>query len=145
VDVSVYDESGAFLQAVTSEGDGTYAISGLPQGTYTVDFEPSGSDYVGQFYDGAAESADATQIVLAAGATKEGVDARLAPGATVEGTVTAAGGGPLEEVEVHVQPTGGGLGGAAITDVEGNYSVTGLRPGGYTVQFVPTDGNYAGL
>jgi GDSL-like Lipase/Acylhydrolase family/Carboxypeptidase regulatory-like domain len=145
VDVSVYDESGAFLQAVSSEGDGTYAITGLPPGTDTVSFEPTGSDYVGQFYDGASESADATPIVLAPGATKEGIDARLAEGATVEGTVTAAGGGPLEGVEVHLQPTDGGVGGATITDSDGNYAITGLRPGGYTVQFVPTVGNYAGL
>jgi hypothetical protein len=145
VDVSVYDESGAFLQAVSSEGDGTYAISGLPPGTDTVSFEPTGSDYVGQFYDGASESADATPIVLAAGATKEGIDARLAEGSTVEGTVTAAGGGPLEGVEVHLQPTEGGFAGATITDSEGDYAITGLRPGGYTVQFVPTVGNYAGL
>lgn len=145
VDVSVYDESGAFLQAVASGPDGTYAISGLPPGTDTVSFEPTGSDYVGQFYDRAAESGDATPIVLGSGATVEGIDARLVEGATVEGTVTAVGGAPLEGVEVHLQPTGGGVGGQTITDSEGNYAVTGLLPGAYTVQFVPTVGNYAGL
>jgi uncharacterized surface anchored protein len=145
VDVSVYDESGAFLQAVATESDGTYAISGLAPGTDTVSFEPTGSHYVGQFYDQAAESGDATRIPLGSGATVEGIDARLVEGATVEGTVTAAGGAALEGVEVHLQPTGGGVGGETITDSEGNYAVTGLLPGGYTVQFVPTDGNYAGL
>lgn len=146
VEVSVFDASGAFMQAVTSEGDGSYALSSLSAGTYTVSFEPTGSDYVGQFYDEAAESATATPIVLAAGATREGIDARLAEGATVEGTVTAAAGGaPLEGVELHLQPTGGGPGGSTITNSEGKYAVTGLRPGGYTVQFVPTVGNYAGL
>jgi hypothetical protein len=145
VDVSVYDESGAFLQTVATEGDGTYSIPGLPAGTDTVSFEPTGSDYVGEFYDGVSKSADATPIAIAAGATKEGIDASLAEGGTVEGTVTAAGGGPLEAVEVHLQPTEGGFAGATITDSEGNYAITGLRPGVYTVQFVPTVGNYAGL
>jgi protocatechuate 3,4-dioxygenase beta subunit len=144
VEVSVYDESGAFVQAVTSGAEGTYIVSGLSAGTYTVQFEPAGTDYIGQFYDEKSDGNSATSVVLAAGASKEDIDAKLSKGATVDGTVTAAGGGPLEDVEVHVQPTSGGVGGSAITGADGSYSVPGLQPGSYTVEFEPVDSSYAG-
>ena len=73
----------------------------------------------------------------------------LAEGAHIAGTVTAAGGGALENIEVTIarwrddwgdwdQFTGG------QTDAEGHYDVGGLAAGSYRVRFWDGSGAYAG-
>ena len=72
---------GASGQAVTA-ADGTYSISGLPSGTYTVEFDPtcsgtvSSSDLV-QWYTDAPTAADSTPVSVTGSQNMSGVDATL--------------------------------------------------------------------
>ena len=91
---------------------------GLAPNSYTVEFDPVGQDYVDEFYNDETEMGSADTINVAAGSTQNGIDATLAAGASISGTVTDGGGSPLGGIEVHVVATdGSGNGGTAFTRV----------------------------
>jgi hypothetical protein len=136
-------EGGADAVATTGE-DGTYSIPGLAPGRYKVQFEPVGSNELGQWYDGASLAADAEPVTLAAEANRGGVDAALASGSTVSGTVTEVGSGePLAGIEVDAYTSAcDGSGGTATTDSDGHYLIEGIAVGAYQLVFNPGGGGY---
>lgn len=145
VQVEITDSAGDFVAAGVTESDGSYTISGLPPGTYLAQFEPLGSDYVGQYFDGANSAEAAQPITLSAGDVREGVDAELAPGAGITGTVSdAASGEGISDVEVSAISSEGADAGHARTTSSGAYTISGLTPGKYTVEFEPTQSKYVG-
>ncbi|WP_334152428.1 MSCRAMM family protein [Microbacterium sp.] len=67
------------------------------------------------------------------------------PTVTISGTVTREdGGAPVASISVFVNSTDFTKNGAASTDANGDYTVTGLEPGEYTVRFA-TAGTETGL
>ncbi|KKL77898.1 hypothetical protein LCGC14_2030290 [marine sediment metagenome] len=128
----VENSAGAVAYAVDDNGDspgwadlapdGTYAIKGLPGGTYTVHV----------LADGFVEL-EIPGVTVAAGQTVDGADGSVAQGGQVTGTVTdAATGDPLEGFFVRVMSGEDFIAGAP-TDVDGNYTVAHVPPGDYTV------------
>jgi hypothetical protein len=118
---------------------GAYKLGGLPMGTYKVGFWGQGksAEYAPRYYEEAATIAQATPIPVATGATVTEVDAAMAKGAKVQGTVLAApGGAPLEGISVCLfaaavaTPAQCGYSGAG-----GAYSLLGIPPGSYQVGF----------
>ena len=123
----------------TTAGDGTYVLDQLPAIGLHVHFRdcnPGGS-YLDQWYDGASDFNSSTPVVLAAGDDRQGVDAQLATGITVSGTVTDPDGNPISGIFVNVNPVGQGSSGWAQTDGTGTYTTGGVAPGDYRVQFSP--------
>ncbi len=127
-----------------SGADGSYSVPELRSGSYTVQFSspPEGAlDYARQFYDGKVLPSEAEAVSVSAEATTAGIDAELAPGAEIAGTVTeAAGGAPVTKGEVcALRPTGapGGVEtvGCALIGAGGNYTIRGLPSGAYKVAF----------
>ena len=115
----------------TTASDGTYTVSGLAPNSYTVEFDPVGQDYVDQFYNDETEIGSADTINVAAGSTQNGIDATLAAGASISGTVTDGGGSQLGGIEVHVVATdGSGNGGTTFAGSDGTYSVGGGEAAG---------------
>ena len=124
-----------------TNSSGTYLITGLPTGSFKVGFRPepeSGLNYITQFYDEETSYASADPIDVKAEQKKEDVDAALAVGAEIEGTVTSGEtGGPSsftpvcaigesEEEEVFS---------CVETSSSGTYVIPGLPTGSYTVAF----------
>ena len=143
VRISSSEASGQTAIATTGE-DGSYAVEGLAPGTYDVHFEPNGSAYLGQFYNGKGDNEEPDLVTVGEGASVEEIDASLVPAATVRGSVTdAATEEPVVGVDVDVASDEGGSGGTTTTDENGTYTVTGLAPGTYTVHFKASTGNYA--
>jgi hypothetical protein len=141
--VNVYassSESGASASATTGE-NGAYSITGLPAGSYTVEFEAPGQNYVSQYYPAAASPEAATPVKLSAGETKGAVGATLANGASISGIVDEAGGSrqPLTGINVYAYKSCS-IGSVATTNSEGHYTVQGLPAGSYHVIFNPDGG-----
>jgi len=127
--VSVYarqeeGEEGAF--STTSEADGDYTLAELPPGRYDVEFQSGG--YLEQ----------STVTVLREGEEKT-VNVALSEGGRIAGRVTAVGThAPLAKIGISVSSTGGEYGssyGFATTNANGEYTVGGLAPGSYKVEF----------
>jgi lysophospholipase L1-like esterase len=122
--------------------DGTYTITGLPAHGYYLDVDPScGSEtnqsgYVAQWSGGASSQQSASVVSVTAGATTS-ANTALEKSGSISGTVIdAASGKPIEGVCVTTWP--GGEDEAVTTAASGTYTIEGLTPGTYYVEFDPT-------
>jgi uncharacterized surface anchored protein len=147
VEVDVYDSSDDVVGQVCTGSDGTYSVSPLAAGMYTVGFQPATRfcgtplNYQTQFFDGKVSLASATPVTVAAGATRSGVDAALQVGGVIAGTVTdASSSADLGGVEVDVFDSSQNYAAFLCTKPDGTYSAPGLVPGTYTVGFQPGSG-----
>ncbi len=121
----------------TTEAGGTYALEGLPPGSYTLEFEPEGeSEYAAQYYNAHDVPAQGERIAVGPGSEVH-ADAALKLGGSVSGQVTAA---------VGQTPIGGVVVCAWFasaeeasrcneTDSGGRYLLTGLPEGRYKIHF----------
>lgn len=140
VSANIPDGDGGYagLNGAQTGQDGRYLITGLPVGRdIRVSFHDCNPTpiYVDEWFDDVTNPDSATSIVLAAGQERTGVDAVLATGVTVAGTVIDASGEPIEGISVNVNPTEQGNSGWGQTDAEGHYVTTPVAPGSYRVQF----------
>ena len=126
-------------RSTSSEADGSYQIRGLAAGSYTVQFQDlSNGDYLGEWFDDALDQASATPVVVGGGQAVPGIDAQLAVGGSISGTVTDANGDPVVAVSVTVEGMvvdGSWSGGSAETLADGSYQIRGLAAGSYEVRF----------
>ncbi len=61
--VDAYDDTGALVTSAETAADGSYTLASLAGGTYTVQFDPAGQNYVGQYYHGeSASTADPVTV-----------------------------------------------------------------------------------
>lgn len=122
-----------------TDASGVYELHSLPTGRYTVGFSGEGmsAGYQPSYYQGKPSSTEATQILVTAGGTVAGIDATLAEGAAITGSVTAAAGGtPLGGITVCLfTVTGSAPERCTESDGAGTYSFQGLIDGSYQVGF----------
>ena len=74
-------------------------------------------------------------MTVTEGQTCSGINAQLALGASITGTVTDQNGAPIANISVSRVRTTSGTSGFATTDATGAYTIGGLAAGTYTVQF----------
>jgi len=130
--------TGAQGRCASTDSDGNYLLFGLPAGNYKVGFgvESFGSPYTPQYYDDKPTLATADAVALTAGSRTEGIDAEMHEAGKVSGTVTnAAGGAGIEGLQVCAQPVQSGPSRCASTEAGGDYTIEGVRPGKYVVEF----------
>jgi hypothetical protein len=124
--------------------NGKYALVGLPNGKYIVEFWASYLGFAPQFFNGVSSYEDADEITVSGGAVS-GIDAELDEGGAIQGRVTDA-------------ATGAGINGAfvcaysrviegncAFTNPAGDYAVEGLATGSYGVEFSTESPTYPTL
>lgn len=138
VNVTATSPDGSTSGTATTNEDGTYRLTGLPDGQYSVCFDaafaaggtaPDG--YVNQCYDGKPYgTSDPTLVTLTSGTVTAGINASLADGGAISGTVRDASG---NAVESSVTIWDGTTTTWAYAGSDGAYSVAGLAPGSYTV------------
>ena len=137
-------EGGPTQASTTTAADGTYSLGGLSSGTYEVEFSAgsycgnSGS-YLTQWYKGASSESGATPIAVTTGHTTSGIDAAMVLGGSISGTVKDTSGAKLSGICVYAD--GGPSSASAETAADGTYSLTGLAPGSYDVEFTPGCGS----
>ncbi len=150
IDVRVFNDDFTLEAEATTEGDGSYAISGLFNGRYYVDFtDPSGT-FPPEAYDDVTVLELATPVIIADGGTATGIDAAL------DGSGDGPGGGGMRGVvtsETPVEPLAGievrciaedfsfVPGCSTTTAADGSYQLAGFLPAGeYYVGFRSNDG-----
>ncbi|MEO7803915.1 MAG: carboxypeptidase regulatory-like domain-containing protein [Actinomycetota bacterium] len=133
-------------RSATTNTQGNYTIVGLPTGDYRVQFEGSyGSGLVTEYYNNKSSYMEANLVSVTEGQSTSGIDAQLATGGSITGTVTGPTGQPLSNASVHATNLdASGLSEYTWTDSSGNYTLRGLPGGSYRVGFDgPYRSNYA--
>jgi 5-hydroxyisourate hydrolase-like protein (transthyretin family) len=120
----------------TTTADGTYTLEGLVAGDYLLAFIDCDTDmYAGSFYNDAQTSDNAQTITLTAAQVRSGIDASLAVGGSLSGTVTDADTGlPIENICVAAASANYTFVSNTETAADGAYTLTGLG-NDYTLQF----------
>jgi Carboxypeptidase regulatory-like domain len=119
----------------TSSGE--YTIAGLPSDSYIVEFYASGAlpAYERQYYNGKSSLSEANPVTVAAGSTTHGIDAAMLPSAKITGKVTdsstQASVDTIRVCAVAAKPPSI----CSSPNSSGEYSIAGLEPGGYRVEF----------
>ncbi|RYD50104.1 MAG: hypothetical protein EOP85_00255 [Verrucomicrobiaceae bacterium] len=127
--------------------DGTYLISGLPDGAVRIRFRDTQQVHVQEFHQDAATVEAATDIMVSTGVTVTGINASLATAGSISGKVTGPDGTtPLADVGVTVYQWDSywdswEWAGASSTKPDGTYLVRGLQSGQSRVRF---DDNFRG-
>jgi len=129
--------------ATPTAANGTYTISGLAPGSYGVFFAPGcgGGDFATQWYNGTAsgtQSAPGTVVVVTVASPATSINASMSAGTSISGTVSASlDAADLAGICVNAVPVGGtsGAGTAGTSAADGTYTVGGLLPGNYDVEF----------
>lgn len=150
--VCAYNALGESEVCATTESDGSYRLSGLVAGDYTVGFETTrGTDaYFPQYFDEATSASEARSVPVEVGRTTPAVDAFLftksvlGDGA-IAGLVTdSATGAPLAGIDVCAYniASEGLFGECTVSTAGGHYLLSGLAPGKYELEFSsPPNGN----
>jgi protocatechuate 3,4-dioxygenase beta subunit len=137
-DVGVEAQSQDFgsWASTNTDSDGNYTIVGLPAGSYTLHFVPSGN-YLESWWGSAGSSNDAQYFTVSASASIKGKDIALVEGATISGSVASAapGNDAIEFANVDIYKSSGELLKSVSGDEYGNFTVSGLAPDSYKLLF----------
>ncbi len=135
--VAVYSDAYIYQGQAQTSASGEYTVSGLSEGTAKVRIHGTGA-YAQEWYGDMPDFATATPITVVGGADTTGIDASLAIGGSISGTVTEVGtGDPISGIGVEVYGVEGPQDwlATANTDASGDYTVVGLPAGSLTVLF----------
>jgi hypothetical protein len=140
-----------FFFGQVSAADGSYSISDLAKGSYTLEYE-AGCGNTGSYgplwYNNEADSYQADPIVLATGQHVTLATQQLPPGAIIKGEVTDGRGLKLSNICIGVEPAAdAGLGGFFFQDITftqaGSYELENLPAGQYLLNFACFGSGYA--
>ncbi len=132
-EVTVIVQSDDAFVSTRTGADGSYAVRGLPPGSYRVQFAP-GPDLVGQYFDGVRAWNDATLVELGVDEAQTGVDATLASAGSIAGVLLDAAGDPLPNVQVNAESVTLGITGAVtFSAADGTFLLPGLAGDDYVL------------
>lgn len=140
VTVRISDSSGEEVAFDTTDSQGQYSITGLTSGLHTVLFSPAvvgdAKAYLAEWYNDKVNATAADTIMLTAPNLTPNINAALARGGQISGTVTAADTGDgLSNIRVEVYDDEGDVFLAVSTDAAGNYMTSALPNGRYRILF----------
>ncbi len=138
--VAFHAISGAWSGYGFADSSGAYTISGLATGSYKLRFSASG--YIDRWSGDTPDQNGAALIAVIAPNVTSGVNAVLAMGGRISGTVTGSDTGaglPWMNVAVYRAATGQQIA-YGYTDSSGAYTFSGLASGSYRLQFYGGDG-----
>jgi protocatechuate 3,4-dioxygenase beta subunit len=120
--------------SATTDSAGIYTMSGVEAGHYHL--YATGSTWLDSYYPGVRLWNDAALVAVPEGGTTTLPDFSMVRSASISGTVTDTSGAPLQGALVYAYSADDPAYGAdsAWTDEDGNYTITDLWPGTYTVR-----------
>ncbi|GAA1770055.1 cell wall-binding repeat-containing protein [Agromyces humatus] len=125
-----------------TDSAGRYAFALSPGVDYSLSFGRSDASVISESWDDVPEGAglSPTYLNLEPGEVRHGIDAELAKPVTIAGTVRDAAGAPVADADIHLhtlQVDGPNpILGSIITDVDGRFEISQLRPGTYAFEVV---------
>lgn len=145
--VELLDGTGKVVRSTRTAVDGTYSFTGLRAGTYAVrqTNEPGkidGSAKAGNQGGSVADANNITQVILVGGATAQNynfcdlVPAEISGHTYLDSNnngLRDSGEEALANVRVEIRNALGTVVGSTLSDLQGFYSFTGLRPGVYRI------------
>lgn len=136
VEVCPRREPYAETECATTDSAGHYSLGGLIEGSYKINFSANRANlkYVSEFYDNKRYS-DEADLVSVGASENVTVDAQLAEGGSISGTLTEDGTGDPVVGVVACAWTEGRPARCSRSDVTGSYQLNGLRSGEYVVEF----------
>jgi len=120
-----------------TDSNGQYDLTGLSNGEYALKF--SSSTHITEYYTDAFDRDNATKIAVLAGKTTTNINAQLAPGGFISGTVTDINANLLQNIRVEVYDINGDWQKSTYTDSDGNYTLGGLNTSSYKLLFEQPD------
>lgn len=139
--VQAYDSSGTMKNSVRTNSSGNYRMDGFVTGDYRVEFMGCNYDLAPEFYDDQPTLAQATPVSVTAGANITGINAQLAKGGSISGSVTDTSDNPIYRVCADAYDSAGNFVDFSSTDEGGDYKVDGLATGDYRIKFRNCGGN----
>lgn len=141
--VTAYAPDGSARGSTVTSADGGYTLTDLIPGSYTLRITPpAGSTFLAQWWHTKSRPSAAAPIKLAIDTAVTGKNVALAAGASVTGRITTStSGAAIPGAWVYAYATdestgvAGGSIAAATTNANGDYTLTGLTAGSYTLQF----------
>ncbi|MGB9625415.1 MAG: Ser-Thr-rich GPI-anchored membrane family protein, partial [Phycisphaerae bacterium] len=142
VSVTLYDQTGAWVNGLMNSADGTFMFCGLAPGTYLMDAWPTGSEcFIPATYAGLNGNiwqgdnlSQATPIVVPPSTVVSGKDFQLARGGSITGKVTETDGStPIAYAWVNVYQSDGTHVAAVDSMEDGTYTFSCLAPGEYVL------------
>jgi Carboxypeptidase regulatory-like domain len=136
--VKAYNSSGGVLASAQTNSSGAYTLSSVAAGSAQVGFSSGcgASNYLTQYYNGKSSLASADPVGVTAGATTSGINAAMAVGGQITGTVTdSATKAALAGICVQADDNSGGEAASTQTNSSGVYTLSALPTGSYHVGF----------
>lgn len=122
------------VDARTTSADGTFSISGLAAGRYTIQYmSPYRSRYVTTWWGRRAPGEEPVGFDLSAGDPPADRTIEMILGGAITGRITTRSGTGLAGAQVNLHRNGSEFSVGAKTGAQGDYEVAGLIPGSYTV------------
>jgi hypothetical protein len=136
-----FDEVNEVQACAPSTANGTYAITGLPAGSYLVGFDGVEEGFAIQYYEETDMRSTAKPVALGAGQTVGAIDARMQLAGSISGTITnALNGAPMRYVLACALTKEGVPVACAVSAAGGEYKLVGLPPGEWRVGFAAGPG-----
>jgi hypothetical protein len=139
----IFDSAGNGAGGGQPDSQGNYSFGGLSTGSYKAEFFPcADANYVTEFFNNKATYDAADPVSVTDGQTTT-VNAALAHGGMITGTVTNDNGDPVANicVSAELHDLSGGAPVSASTDSNGHYTLTGVPAGSLSVAFIDCAGS----
>jgi hypothetical protein len=133
--VNVETLSGTYQGSTETSPSGTYTVSGLPTGTFNVQFSGCGENYAPVWYGGTDAQSTAKAVHVMAGKTTALASTSVATGGLITGSVALA--GQHDGAGVCVDATSvasGSYVGYGSTSFDGSFDISGLATGKYVLE-----------
>lgn len=124
-----------------TDASGHYLVTGLEVGTYYILARTSSNSHLGEVYDDVAciewpcPLASATTVAVALGATIGEIDFALQPAGAISGRVVdSVSGAPVAGISLSAVDSMGNSRRTTTASPSGDYTLSGLLPGTYTVR-----------
>ena len=124
-------------QTADTGDNGTYIVTGLSTGDYTVGFNPGGQNYFQEWYNDQTNYENADPVSVTEGQITSGINAQLATGSRIVGRVTNDVGQGIVGVSVELYDANTSYDAldSVQTDDNGTYAFMGVATGSYRIRF----------